>query len=199
MHIIGFTGSAGHGKSTGARIMGEHMQSRGTVHIKSFAGPLKQACAVIFGFNEEQLHGSLKENIDDFWGVSPRTVMQRVGTEMFREGLQTTIPHLRLDGQTVWIRCMERSLEEILTTEMSSGTQQVVIVDDVRFPDEAAVINKWGGVIIEVRRRVPPPTSASGHSSESGIGDDIPRIQVDNDGSMQEFQDQLIAKMERGV
>jgi len=48
----------------------------------SFALPLKQTSQVLFGLNDDQMwNDKLKNVIIENWGLSPRTIFQRMGTE----------------------------------------------------------------------------------------------------------------------
>ena len=42
----------------------------------------------IFGFTKEQVYGDLKDVVDSEWGVTPRKVLQIMGTELFQYDLQ---------------------------------------------------------------------------------------------------------------
>ena len=74
--IIGIAGKKGHGKDTVGNFL---ISFRGYKKL-SFAEPIKKACQEIFMFTEDQLNGNDKENIDPYWNVTPRQVLQYVGT-----------------------------------------------------------------------------------------------------------------------
>ena len=78
--LIGLTGYKGVGKDTVADYL---CAKYGFIRL-SFAKPLKDALAIIFGFTDEQLNGSLKEVKDPYWQITPREAAQFVGTELFR-------------------------------------------------------------------------------------------------------------------
>ena len=73
--IIGITGKKHNGKDT----VGDYYEKLGFVKL-SFAQPLKQVCKCIFDFDNDQLYGDKKEQIDEYWKVKPRTIFQYVGT-----------------------------------------------------------------------------------------------------------------------
>ena len=50
----------------------------------NFADPLKKGVSEIFGLTYDQLNGDDKEKIDPFWGVTPRELFQKIGTELFQ-------------------------------------------------------------------------------------------------------------------
>jgi len=114
----------------------------------SFAAALKRGCMEMFGLTEEQVYGDLKEVVDPYWGVTPRLILQKVGTECMRNTYD----------QDIWVK----SVEKRVTTEGGNW-----VITDCRFPNEAVAIKKWGGVVVRLDR---PQAGASGgiasHPSE---------------------------------
>lgn len=105
-----------------------------------YAESLKNACREIFHLTDEQLYGNLKEEVDAFWGVTPRFMFQFVGTECMRN----------VYGQDVWVRSLKRRIEKDSVSNW--------VISDVRFFTEAEAIKNWGGVLIHVDRKgVPKP------------------------------------------
>ena len=87
--LIGFTGPAGCGKTTAAALLKNLIEKTDSgiraTGLASFAGPLKNCLATLFQFTDAQLctmEG--KEAVDERYGVTPRLVMQRFGTEFIR-------------------------------------------------------------------------------------------------------------------
>lgn len=142
--LIAFTGLAGAGKSTAA----QHLVARGFTRIR-FAGPLKAMMAAL-GLTHEQIDGTEKETpCALLGGKTPRYAMQTIGTEWGRD----------LIANDLWIRAFNLALEKV-----PAGVP--VVVDDCRFPNEAAAISANGGVIVRIER---PEVTRSGyqHSSET--------------------------------
>ena len=132
MRLIGFCGLAGSGKSAAAQILIEHC---GFERVR-FAGPLKAMCRAI-GISEQEIEGDLKEDpCDRLMGKTPRFFMQAIGTEFGRD----------LIHPDFWVHLWRRDAEVILT----AGGR--LVVDDVRFQNEAAVIRALGGKLIHIRR-----------------------------------------------
>lgn len=126
--IIGLGYKARSGKDT----VGGFLETEYSFYRTSFALPLKNAAREIFGLNQEQLFGGLKEVEDPFWKDTPRNILQLLGTECLRRGY----------ADDVWIRACQRRIQ---------GETDVVITD-VRFPNEADAILSWGGVVVNVER-----------------------------------------------
>ena len=171
--IIGVTGLKYNGKDT----IADHLCKKYGFTRIAFADPLKNACAILFGFTHEQLHGSLKETPDNYWfGLSPRKVLQFVGTDLFRK--QMKLLHEDF-GEDFWLLCAKKLVNDIFEKDKENR----VVISDVRFPNECEMIKKMGGIVIRVNR---PSinTSADLHDSERLI----PTLEVDyeitNDGSI---------------
>lgn len=141
--IIAFTGLAGAGKSTAALHL---VKSRGFERVR-FAGPLKAMMAAL-GLNPIEIDGSAKElPCDLLGGKTPRWAMQTIGTEWGRN----------LIDSNLWIRAWRAAVDRL-----PAGAP--VVVDDCRFPNEAAAIVAAGGVLVRIER--PGAGTASVHESE---------------------------------
>jgi len=152
--IIGLSGNRpGAGKTTAAGILLEQYG----YHLKSFATPLKQAAKLIYALSYEQLYNpDEKDRIDERYGLSPRAILQQLGTEVCRA----------IDPLT-WVLAMERRIDN----------ECAYVIDDVRFPNEVTAIKRWGGVVWEIVRR--GSVEDSGHISESHLLD-VDRIVYNN-------------------
>lgn len=128
--IIGLAGRAGSGKSTCASWL---VERHGAVE-HSFARPVKSLTRELFDLTEEQVNGTQaqKEAIDPRWGQSGRQLMNKVGDAARR--------HVADD---IWIRGVLRAIEQ--------STVRIAVISDVRFPNEADIINRAGGVVIRLR------------------------------------------------
>lgn len=164
MIVVGFTGFAYSGKTTCAKFLNSHML--GVRH--SFATPLKACLMDLFDFSGEQLYGKLKDVVDERYGVTPRLVMQRFGTEFVR----STVPNL-------WEMLMEK--------EIKNSKATCFIVDDIRFQSEYDLISKYG-TIFEVRR---PGIVGSDHESEKGVKHD--GYVINNGGDLEDLRTQVIS------
>ena len=162
--IIGLTGLARSGKDTVGEVLRKHGYAR-----RAFADNLKTAAAIIFGLTDQQLYGSKKEAVDDFWKETPRAILQKLGTECLRNGFDPA----------VWIQSLRRT--------MNSTARYVVT--DVRYENEARAILSWGGVIWKIHR---PGAGAAGgvegHASEAGIPDALVEWHIKNDGTLEQLE-----------
>lgn len=141
--LVAITGKRGHGKTTAA----EALMREGYRHI-NFADPVRAIAATAYGLTmEEMTDPVLKELPLRRWPQrSPREILQRVGTEMFRHYLDET-----------WTQAFERACE---------GYSHVVC-SDLRFLNEAATVRRLGGTVIRVvNPRKSSADAASQHVSE---------------------------------
>jgi hypothetical protein len=184
--VIAICGFATAGKSTLAKHI---VQRHGYFNIP-FAGPLKAAVRglldyqfVPFSKAERILHGDLKETpIVELAGKTSRFLMQTLGTEW---GRQTVDPDF-------WT---------ILWHERSHR-HHAVVVDDLRFQNEAQMVRALGGSIIRIER----PGLAGGDISHISELEQL-RIEADfvltNDGTPQdmflEFDNWLRKRQQEGI
>jgi hypothetical protein len=169
---VAFTGVAGSGKSTAAQYLVEH---HGYTRAR-FAGPLKDMMRVI-GLTEDEIEGHLKEKpCNLLQGKTPRHAMQTIGTQWGRDCI----------GPYFWIRLWR---ERVLEVTSQAGR---VVVDDCRFPNEAAAIRKLGGDIFKIEGR---GGIAGSHASEQGAG--VADVVIANDGTVEALQNAVRAALGR--
>ncbi len=148
--IIGIIGLAGSGKT----IVAKHLAENYGYTRTRFAEPLKKMLKHGIGLTDEEVDGRLKEEpMERFNGMTPRYMMQTLGTEWGRRWLYGNI----------WVDAWRD-----LTTKIDGP----VAVDDVRFPNEAEAVHELGGVLWRVHR---PGVEIIQHPSElamQGIKED---------------------------
>jgi hypothetical protein len=155
--IIGITGRKYNGKDTVADYL---CKEYGYIKL-SFAGPIKQICKILFGFNDEQLYGSLKEEIDTRWDQSPRKLMQYIGTELFRQRMADILPGIE---ENFWIKC----LMEQVNTMIKENPNARIVIADVRFHNEVDAVKNCGytNAVIRVTRPSVNTNNTDCHESE---------------------------------
>lgn len=130
--IIGITGKKYNGKDT----IGDFLVKNHNYTKLSFAAPLKSACKEIFAFDDQQLYGDLKEEVDPRWGFSPRQALQFVGTELFRKQMKNLDSSI---DEKFWVKCMEMKLKKIFASSQKSR----IVITDVRFQNEIELIKSF--------------------------------------------------------
>ena len=179
--IIGLVGFIGAGKGTVRDIL---VREYG-YHGFAFADALKDAVATIFTWPRGLLEGdsnasrAFRERVDPWWShklgyeVTPRLILQKMGTEACRHGI----------ADNIWIAALEKRIH---------GYDDVVI-SDCRFPNEIDFVRSAGGVIVRVKRGEEPSLEEQMkmHISETAWNSVVPNYVIDNDGSLQELKDKI--------
>lgn len=140
--IIGLNGLIGSGKDTVAT----HLITKYGFKRLSFATKLKDMVAELFDIDREKLEGLTKESRDwrdkplGFWSnelgkdVTPRFLLQQVGTECMRRGFY----------EDIWVSFVKKELLE--------RPGENFVITDMRFTNEVEMIQSLGGDLWTVRR-----------------------------------------------
>jgi cytidylate kinase len=161
--IIGICGAAGAGKDTVALRLNGH----GFFRV-AFADPLYEMVSAMTGLSVAELSDrDAKEREIDWIGVSPRRLLQSLGTEWGRQHV----------AEDVWIRLALR------TARVASRA----VIPDVRFDNEAQAIRAAGGSVWRVVRPGVSclDSSTAQHSSERGIAPELIDDVILNDGDIE--------------
>lgn len=150
--IVGLTGLAGSGKDTAAHHLAEALQARGKRCMRmAFADPIRQALMAIGVPSSYIYDRDLKEADVPGFGASYRKLAQTLGTEWGRD---TINPNL-------WVSVLETRLMGL------QRKPDVLIITDVRMPNEADWITSQGGMLVRVERK--GLASVRQHASEAGL------------------------------
>lgn len=176
--IIGLCGAAGAGKNTVADILVEDCGFQAV----SFAGPVYEAVSAITGLPVEYLQDRKNKERPIGWlGVSPRELLQTLGTEWGREMIH----------ENLWIVI---ALNKIAELAEAGGK---VVVTDVRFDNEAAALRRVGGSVWQVNR--PCETSCGrkerNHSSENGVSPKLVDAVINNDTTIYRLRERTKRKV----
>lgn len=164
--IIGFTGRMHSGKDTA----GEYLCCTHGFRRFAFADALKRGVQAMAGFTPEQCWGEAKDSVDDFWGVTPRQMLQEVGTFM-RDNYRDDF----------WACRLEKYAQE--------NPDHDITVTDVRFPNEVDLIHRLGGKVVRVWRRETMQEIVQ-HVSEQQSFDNVDAV-IHNDSSFGELYKQI--------
>lgn len=205
--IIGVIGYIGSGKNASADILVNQFGFK----KESFAKSLKDAAAIIFGWDRQMLEGDTpesrlwREQEDKYWSkqlgwtVTPRAVLQKLGTEAGRE----------VFGYSLWTASTMRRMEQ------DPGDY---VITDVRFPNEAEALKAAGGLLVRVTRDTPQWADhlknvmqtmyidvpewmehfyPDVHASEWNIALLDHDVEVFNDGSLQDLEEKILEILDR--
>lgn len=144
--VIGIVGRAGSGKSTLAKGLLAALPMSAPV---SLATPFKLEGVALDSLPVAEVFGP------DAKTVITRTKLQQRGTEKGRD----------THGADVWLKHADADIYRLGRYGINT-----VIVDDVRFDNEAAWVKSKGGVLLKlVGRQAPMALETAAHSSETAI------------------------------
>lgn len=175
--LIGLTGPARAGKDTVA----EYLVRQHDFVQHSFAAPIREFVARILGVTLGELEATKEAPIAWLDGKTPRYLMQTAGTEWGRE----------LIADDLWVRsCLARARQD-----MDEGRS--VVISDVRFDNEAAVIRGLGGKVLRLQRSQAGTRSV--HASESGVAPHLVDLTIVNDGTPSDLYHRVATAILRGA
>jgi hypothetical protein len=132
------------------------------------------------GLDDRHIEGDLKEKPCDLLaGQTPRHAMQTLGTEW---GRQCIAPDL-------WVALCRREIALCLAQGES------VVVDDVRFENEAAVIRALGGCVLSIDRA---ENADKSHVSEAGVAADMSYFNTGSRAELEGFMRYVFLMREAG-
>lgn len=171
MVLIGLTGPARSGKDTAA----DRLCDKERFLRAAFADVMRDAVVAITGVSEELFNSTAKEVPLRDLGVSPRRLMQTLGTDW---GRNMVTPEIWLNPvKKKWEDCKDHGLGRMVIT-------------DVRFNNEAEWIREQGGHVVHVivNSHMPTfPIDNPGHPSENGVTFQEGDILLENPMTMTEY------------
>ncbi len=206
--VVGVLGFKGSGKDT----VGDYLVEKHGCERDSFANPLKDAVAAVFGWPRAMLEGDTSDSrawreAPDIWWekkldwenhagsrisqrFTPRVALQWFGTEVFRSSFH----------DSVWIYSLENRLRR----------KEKVVITDCRFPNEVKVIRDLNGIVLRVKRGPEPdwyPTAIGALNDHAGDKAAMDRLGIhisewawltqstdailENDGSIEDLWDKV--------
>jgi hypothetical protein len=186
--IIGISGKIGSGKDTLSIVINyladksapdsfnrwEQPLEEYTYKNKKYAENLKCMVCFLIGCNRIDLEDrefKEKELGEEWDGLTPRKILQLLGTEAGREIIHPNI----------WVN----SLFADYTTDSNW------IITDVRFPNEAQAIKDRGGIVIRVERPGGESHCGGAHASETALDTYNFDYVIDNEGNIDELIDKV--------
>lgn len=161
--VIGISGPARSGKDTVAAFI---IAARGGYRY-SFADPIRQMLAPLGVDMTDPYWIDHKEQVIPALGVSPRRLMQTLGTDWGREMINPDL----------WL---------LLALQRLYNLGPGMIIPDVRFNNEAEWVRAKGGRIVRLERKAVTPVEE--HVSEAGIEPHHTDINISNNGTLEDLQ-----------
>lgn len=165
MNFISISGVAGSGKSTISTQIFKHFHDAGfTINEFAFAGPLKDALCLWFGWDRQRLDTDFAykegDTLDDGspdpycqrLGMTRRVIMQKFGTECMRDGMHSDF----------WIILADLALKLGKIPQCD-----IYIASDSRYTNELKWMESLNGYMIKVGRADNSSlTDKTNHTSE---------------------------------
>lgn len=171
VRLIGLAGAAGCGKDA----LADHLVAEFGYEKLRFAGFLYKMVTQLPHLEEHRwLNRDWKETTHPFYGVSPRRMLQTLGTEWGRDNV----------NENIWIKLVEYSVNARLS---STG----FVFPDMRFSNESSWLRSSGGLSVKLVRPSGgsiKDATALAHISESYAGMHFDKVIV-NDQGLQELKD----------
>lgn len=177
--IIGLSGPAGSGKDEAAAIFLAELENA-CLHADqmALADPIKEICDTLFMMSPDDMNTfeGKEKPCEMYPDRTNREMLQKVGTECFRDVI----------SETIWI--------DILLKRAEYFGYDVVVISDIRFENEAKLV-KENGFLIHIAPEFDGFTGITregdaAHASEAGY-DQIPDQVIINDGTLEEFQEKV--------
>jgi hypothetical protein len=150
-HFISVSGVAGSGKTTVSSYLNHYFYDQGyTIQDFSFAGPIKDCCALLFDWDRRRLDtdfaykegSTLDDGSPDPYcqrlGMTRRVLMQKFGTEGMRDGVHPNF----------WI-----ILADVGVYLNKIPTSDIYVISDARFINELDWVKSLNGYRIMLTRQ----------------------------------------------
>ena len=176
--IIGILGNKNVGKDT----LADYLVSTEGFKKISFATNLKKCLAVMFNWDDNNFSLENKEKKDPVWNVSPRKMLQLLGTEFLREYCKDIIDcKINFNDKEEVFSYHIKKL--FLDNKELFDNNENIVISDVRFPDELKFIKWLNGKIIKIERNNAVVNEFNNHSSENYINNLEYDVKIQNNFS----------------
>ncbi len=175
MKVIGVFGNMNSGKDTAAGALTDYRDYA----TQSLAAPMKAFAQQLMGFTVDQLYGPSESRnaVDPRWGVSPRHMLQTMGTDWMRNMVH----------EDVWIN--------FALDQLSEWRWEGAVIPDARYENEVRRIREFGGYVVKVTRPGAIRSSYMDHASEKDqfrIPDSFFDLVIVNDGTVDELREKIL-------
>ncbi len=193
--VIAVCGARRAGKDTVAKVLEERYAF---VNLK-FARYLKDMIKSGFGLTDEEVEGDAKDIVHPVYGVTPRAIMQFIGTDVMQYSLQSILPGV---GRVFWAN---RLLMDIKQRRESHSR---MVISDLRFLHEYEALRRasfeegYKLLIIKVQRHNKNNKNSDNNQQDMHVSEKewetIPHdIYMENNTSIDIFERRIVQEIER--
>lgn len=193
--IIAFSGKKQSGKGTCCEFLSHLLD----VQVFAFADPLKKMCVDILGLRPEQVFGTDEQKnsltsyrwedlphyelLLDAWYTESYQLTGLIGVtekfnKMVKTGFMTAREILQEVGTGIFRRMNEKVWVEATERAMAKSPRKFKLIGDMRFPGEAEMVKKNGGLHIRLTRDIYAGKDV--HESETALDGHPCDILLDN-------------------
>ncbi|MBR4316369.1 MAG: hypothetical protein IKP65_05335 [Alphaproteobacteria bacterium] len=176
--LIGLAGVSGSGKDTLAELVKNEYERM------AFADSLKNICIEYLGLSYDDAYTQEgKKKFNNFWGMTNREILQKIGTDAMRNGFHNE----------VWTKMLELKIIKALKENKK------IIITDCRFDNEAALVEKLGGIVMKIERKNMESNlneSEKNHVSEKGLEEKYISSIILNDRDISNLKNEFHNKLE---
>lgn len=187
MIIIGLIGKERVGKDTFA----DYICQKYDFQKYNLAQPIKEISKIMFGWDDEELNGSNKDEVDTKLGIKPRDFFTWFGTEIGQFALHQKFPNLQIPDRSIWSQSMDVWIQE----QIKVNKDGLIVIPDVRFCHEVDVLNKYNAILINITKS----NISVGQNQKSDNNYQLDEIlekykiqhQIDNDNTLLNFKKEI--------
>ena len=190
--IIAFCGKAGAGKSQ----LSDYICTEYMAHPVAFADPLRMMVAplafMLAHGDQEQANHILYDGKD-----AKLPIVKTSSRQLYREFGDV----MRKHSPDVFVNLTGLKIEMVKNyykkKTIDPGFDVPIIIDDLRYNNEAKWVKDNGGTVIKINRPEGQLRNVPQHNSENGIDDEFVDYEIDNDGALIELKStaEAIAQM----
>jgi hypothetical protein len=166
----------------GKDTVADHLATEHTFTNVKVAGKLKDTVKSLFGLTDDEVEGSVKDAIHPRLGVSPRRLLQWLGTDVMQYAVQDVLPGV---GRNFWIDGLVQEIQQ----KHAGGR---VVISDVRFQHEVDALRRAfpDMLLVRIVRDTTPnsDTETDQHTSEVEAASLTSDTVLYNSGSVNELR-----------
>ena len=170
-------------KRSGKDTIAEYLTKNYNYNHYKITDKLRKIVQLLFNLNDNDYEKN-KEKIDNRWNITPRKMMQFIGTEVFQYKIQELLPDI---GRDFWIKSL---LSDKLLNNIKNNDHKIVI-SDLRFIHEYENLKKLNIPFIVIKVTNNRIKNIDNHVSETEHLKIPINYEIKNNGSLEELYNNI--------
>ena len=170
-------------KRSGKDTIAEYLTKNYNYNHYKITDKLRKIVQLLFNLNDNDYEIN-KEKIDNRWNITPRKMMQFIGTEVFQYKIQELLPDI---GRDFWIKSL---LSDKLLNNIKNNDHKIVI-SDLRFIHEYENLKKLNIPFIVIKVTNNRIKNIDNHVSETEYLKIPINYEIKNNGSLEELYNNI--------